>query len=62
MKTAAVSMLGFAMIASVIIIRAQAEPHHTPAPAETCMGLACWPHEMPVRHKPAYRPTLPPAW
>ena len=62
MKAIAVSMLGFAIIASVIIYRAQAEPRLAPPQAERCIGLACWPVEMPVKHRPVYRPTLPPVW
>ena len=62
MKAFAVSIVGFAIIASVIIYRAQAEPRLGASRAEPCVGLACWPPEMPVKHRPAYRPTLPPAW
>jgi hypothetical protein len=62
MKAFLVSIVGFAIIASVIIYRAQAEPRLGALQAEPCVGLACWPPEMPVKHRPAYRPTLAPVW
>jgi hypothetical protein len=63
-KTIAVSILAFAIVATSVIgtamvLNLQSQPA---AAAEPCIGLGCWPPDPPVKHRPAQRATLPPVW
>jgi hypothetical protein len=51
---AIIAATGTAVPVSVKLQRAAAE--------EPCVGLGCWPPSPPVRHRPAHRANLPPAW
>jgi hypothetical protein len=71
MKAISVSILAFAIIAaSVISYQAAAKPRmtifHKPratvAQEEPCIGLSCLPPDLPMKHRPAHRQTLPPVW
>jgi hypothetical protein len=64
MKLTAILILAIAIIAStatgLAFVRG-VQPQRAEA-AEPCVGLECWPPSLPVKHRPAYRPTLPPVW
>jgi hypothetical protein len=53
-KTIAVSILAFAIVATSVIgtamvLNLQSQPA---AAAEPCIGLGCWPPDPPVKHRP----------
>jgi hypothetical protein len=64
MKTIAVSIFVFAILAATVIgtaVGLTIQPRPAPA-GEACIGLNCWPSSTPVKHRPAHRATLPPVW
>jgi hypothetical protein len=64
MKTIAVSIFAFAIIAATVIgtavgLTIQPQPG---VAGELCVGLTCWPPSSPIKHRPVQRQTLPPVW
>jgi hypothetical protein len=64
MKLIAVSIFAIAILASTATgLALLLSMHAQRAEAgEPCVGMECWPASWPVKHRPAYRPTLPPVW
>jgi len=60
MKLIAVLMFAIAILAGTatglaLLLSAHAQRAEA---GEPCVGMECW----PAKHRPAYRPTLPPVW
>jgi hypothetical protein len=64
MKLIAVSILAIAILASTATgLALLLSMHAQRAEAgERCVGMECWPASWPVKHRPVYRPALPPVW
>ncbi|HEY7246428.1 MAG TPA: hypothetical protein VH678_21350 [Xanthobacteraceae bacterium] len=61
MKLIPVAVLALAVVASLVVYRAQAKPP-VPLEAQACVGIDCWPQGFPTKHRSAHRPSLPPIW
>ena len=65
MNAFVVSVLAFALVVGSVIGTARAlslRSQPAAAAAQSCIGLACWPPDPPVKHRPAQRATLQPVW
>jgi hypothetical protein len=62
MKSLAVLVLAFAVIAATVIGYQAAKARVAAPQAEACMGLNCLPPDLLFKHRPAHRDTLPPVW
>jgi hypothetical protein len=56
-------ILVFAILSvGVLTYRAAAKPRINVAQAEPCIGLGCWPVDLPIKRRLNHRQTLPPVW
>jgi hypothetical protein len=63
MKSLAVSILAFAVIAATVVAyQVGAKARVTVTQAESCIGLNCLPPDLPIKHRPGHRETLPPVF
>ncbi len=62
MKLIPVAVLALALIASLVVYRAQANQRHAAVQAQPCVGMECWPEGFPSMRRGAHRPSLPPLW
>ena len=65
MKAILISVIALAIAASVVTYRAAAKSCANFKCAitepEPCVGLECWPRDLPMKHRPT-RTSLPPVW
>jgi hypothetical protein len=62
-KVVTLLILAFAILsAGVVTYRAVAKPRIIVPQSEPCIGINCWPVDLPMKHRPSHRETLPPVW
>ena len=64
MNAFVVTVLAFALVVGSVIgtARALSLRSQPVVAAQPCIGLACWPSDPPVRHRPAQHANLQPVW
>jgi hypothetical protein len=62
-KVITLLIVAFAILsAGVVTYRAAAKPRINVPQAEPCIGINCWPVDLPMTHRRSHRETLPPVW